>query len=312
MANSSDSLGNTPDTPDLPSVDNQMGLAALAYRVGTHASFKAAMVQELASPQNALRSLARAGTDDPTMALVDAWAAALDVLAFYQERIANEGYLRTATEPRSIQELGRAVGYELNPGIAAETYLAFTLDDSPGAPEKVTIDAGTKVQSVPGPGEQALIFETVEKIEARPEWNALKPQTSEAQSINSGLTTLVLKGSNLQLQPGDGVLIADELADELNESIAEFRVLETVVPDRASDRTSISWNLKHGLRTTIGVPRVWAFRQRAFLFGHNAPDWQALPQAVKMTSGLLGEYFDGRELEAPTRQIQIDPIVDFY
>ena len=45
------------------------------------------------------------------IALLDAWATVGDVLTFYQERIANEGYLRTATERRSVLELARLVGY---------------------------------------------------------------------------------------------------------------------------------------------------------------------------------------------------------
>ena len=39
------------------------------------------------------------------MALIDACACVADVLTFYQERIANEGFLRTATERRSVLEL---------------------------------------------------------------------------------------------------------------------------------------------------------------------------------------------------------------
>jgi hypothetical protein len=88
--------------------------------------------------------------------LLDAGATIADVLTFYQERFANEFYLRTATERRSILELGRLIGYELRPGVAASTYLVFTLEDSPGDPEKATkqttIEAGTKVQSIPAPG----------------------------------------------------------------------------------------------------------------------------------------------------------------
>ena len=40
-------------------------------------------------------------------------------------------------------------------------------------PAAVTLPVGLRVQSVPGPGEQPQTFETVEEIEARPEWNAL-------------------------------------------------------------------------------------------------------------------------------------------
>jgi len=96
-------------------VDNRPGLPAVAYRVGTHASFRAHLLAALsaggAPPAGApagwtppLRALS-ARTDDFTVALLDAWAAVGDVLTFYQERIANESWLRTATERRSVLEL---------------------------------------------------------------------------------------------------------------------------------------------------------------------------------------------------------------
>ena len=45
-----------------------------------------------------LVALTTRAADDPAIALLDAWATVGDVLTFYQERIANEGFLRTATE----------------------------------------------------------------------------------------------------------------------------------------------------------------------------------------------------------------------
>jgi len=271
----------------LPSVSNQPGLSALAYRVRTHTRFKAAMVEELAR-QEPLQRLARAGDDDPSLAMMDAWATALDVLAFYQERIANEGYLRTAAEQRSVQELGRAVGYELNPGVAAETYLAFTVDEGPGAPEKVTIDMGTKVQSVPGPGEQTQVFETVEKIEARPEWNAMRPLLVEAANIFP--RHVYLRGISTQLQPGDAVLIVgDEREqhpkDDSDKERWDFRILKTITPDPGKNWTRITWEDdlgKSSIKPAEKNVRVFAFRQRAALFGHNAPDPNLI--AASMTS----------------------------
>ncbi len=164
------------------SIKNRPGLFALVYRIGTHGSFKTTM-QSALSGLPALRALSTRENDDPAMALLDAWAAVLDVLSFYQERIANEGYLRTATERHSILEMARHLSYELMPGVAAGTYLAFTIEEASGAfgqtpgagtaaqsttaqSPPVTIDAGTKVQSVPGQDELPQIFETVEKIEA--------------------------------------------------------------------------------------------------------------------------------------------------
>ena len=104
--------------------------------------------------------------DDFTIGLIDAFACSADVLTFYQERIANESYLRTAVERVSLQEMGKLVGYRLRPGVAAETWLAFALDTPPappsnlapepgnfvtGVPASLTLEVGLKVQSVPGP-----------------------------------------------------------------------------------------------------------------------------------------------------------------
>ncbi len=69
------------------SVENLPGLSALAYRVGTHGRFKESMVAAL-SGQPALQGLTTREDDDPAIALIDGWATVLDVLSFYQERIA--------------------------------------------------------------------------------------------------------------------------------------------------------------------------------------------------------------------------------
>ena len=58
-----------------------------------------------------------------------------DVLTFYQERIANESYLRTATE-RALAA-GPGPAHRLRARARAwrrRTYLAFTLEEAPGAP----------------------------------------------------------------------------------------------------------------------------------------------------------------------------------
>src|SRR5712691_3834686 len=94
-----------------------------------------------------LQGLTTRDQSDPAIAMLAAWATVADVLTFYQERIANEGYLRTATERRSLLELARLVGYVLRPGVAASVFLAYTLEKGPN----VTILPGNRAQSVPDP-----------------------------------------------------------------------------------------------------------------------------------------------------------------
>jgi hypothetical protein len=166
---------------------NRPGLGAIHYRAGTHSTFYEAMIRRLTVPFDgnakdaySLHALTTREPDDPAIALLDAWACAADVLTFYQERIANESYLRTALERRSLLELGHLVGYTLKPGVAASVHLAYTLDE--GA--KTIIPVGTKAQSIPGANEQPQMFETSEEIEARGEWNALRPRMRRPQNIN--------------------------------------------------------------------------------------------------------------------------------
>lgn len=264
---------------------NSPGLNAIAYRIGTHSLFKQNLLAEMStSRQAALDGLKTRDDDDFSIALADAFAVMADVLTFYQERIANESFLRTAAERRSVLELARLVGYELSPGVAADTYLAFTLEDAPGAPRQTTIQAGNKVQSVPGPGEKPQTFETIESIEARPEWNALKAQLNELRIPKAGAKHVYLKGTSTNLKPGDALLfIEPEWGSENITERWDLRKVKEVFPDSEAGRTLVKWDEGLGSvhTTPADNPKVYALRQQAALFGHNAPDIRTLPKDVK-------------------------------
>lgn len=277
------------------SVENLPGLAALAYRVGTHGSFKATMQADLSS-DGPLRDLTTREDDDPSIALLDGWAAVLDVLSFYQERIANEGFLRTAIERRSILEMARSIGYELRPGVAAGTYLAFTMETATGSPASVQVPVGTKAQSTPAQDEKPQIFETVEQIEARGAWNELKPKIRQFIAPALGKKTLYLKGTATNLKAGDALLIiGDERVKDSGSENWDFRRVSSVetvaLTDADSSYTVVTLNEGFGsfvphVEPAKQNPKVYALRQRASLFGYNAPDWRAMPESLK--AGYLG------------------------
>lgn len=195
------------DSPaDTTAIANPPGLSAIAYRIGTHPSVLRRLLTKLpleavedgTQPiHHPLAALTTRSSDDPAIAVLDAWAAVVDILTFYQERIANESFLRTATERRSILELARLIGYELSPGVAASAFLAFSTDTASGAPASVVIPAGTRVQSIPGQNQQAQTFETSADITARLEWNSLRPRLLRPQQ-------LVVNGKDLYLLGGGG------------------------------------------------------------------------------------------------------------
>ncbi|MBN2118641.1 MAG: putative baseplate assembly protein [Anaerolineales bacterium] len=238
-----DNCGCCEPEPTPSPIYNRPGLPALSYRSGIYATFFRRMLSRLGTltlpdgdhgGTRPLTSLTTRSSDDPAIALLDASAVVADVLTFYQERIANEGFIRTSTERRSILEMARAIGYELNPGVAASTYLAFTLEDAPGAPESAEIPAGTKVQSIPPQGQLPQPFETSKTILARPEWNALLPRQTHPQQVTTTSQKLYLQGTATGLKKGDRLLIdsggSQKLARILNLEVqmAQKRTLVTL------------------------------------------------------------------------------------
>ena len=77
-------------------VENRPALSAIAYRIGTYASFRESMLEEIVRTPE-LAPLTTRRDDDYTVTILDLWAAVADVLTFYQERYANEAFLRTVT-----------------------------------------------------------------------------------------------------------------------------------------------------------------------------------------------------------------------
>jgi len=263
---------------------NRPGLDELAYRVGTHASFLETMLARLPNLGIArkdldiplpefddplaliypLQGLTTRAPDDPSIALLDAWATVADVLTFYQERIANEGYLRTATERRSILELARLVGYALRPGVAASVFLAYTLEKD----HDVTILPGNRAQSVPNPGELPQSFETAEPLEARFIWNTLQPRLTAPQFITLlpgaeivssppssppggentiSVDTVYFQGTATKLKQGDPLLFifhdsSTETLSPPGEPDNEFAFVRVanVTPQAAQNRTAVT------------------------------------------------------------------------
>jgi photosystem II stability/assembly factor-like uncharacterized protein len=265
---------------------NRPGLPTLAYRIGDWASFRDRLLANLPRYANnitnnaPLAKLTTRAVDDPAIAILDAWAVVADVLTFYQERIANEGFIETATELRSVLELARAIGYELDPGVAASTHLAFTVDDAPGSLGMATVPAGTQIVSIPGEDELPQTFETSAEIIARVQWNRLKPRPTRPQEVNSNTRTLYLQGINTQLQAGDRILLIDNIPQE---NVWYLLTLATVETNAGMGYTQITWEqqLPSQISSPLQNPQVFAFRQRVALFGYNAPKWQDMPNEIK-------------------------------
>ena len=293
--------GIAAETPQ--GIYNRGGLSAIAYRIGRYPQFRASLQAELSSSAfPALSALRTRDQDDFTIGLIDAFACSADVLTFYQERIANESWLRTAVERVSLQEMSKLVGYRLRPGVAAETWLAFALDTPPappatlapepgnfvsGIPATLTLDVGTKVQSVPGPGEKPQTFELVETLaDARAAWNAMTPWLGESHLPARNEREAWLAGVATNLKPGDALLfVGDEFFANDKSDIWDFRRLTAVKPDQPNNRTRVEWARGLGASDPFSnppaQPRVFAMRKRSAVFGNNAPIWRSMDSGFR-------------------------------
>jgi hypothetical protein len=63
---------------------------------------------------------------DAAVMLAEVMAAAGDELAYYQDRVAREAYLETATQRRSLRRLARLVDYRIHDGLGASTWIDVT------------------------------------------------------------------------------------------------------------------------------------------------------------------------------------------
>ncbi|MCR9143972.1 MAG: hypothetical protein NXI24_17125 [bacterium] len=268
----------------VPERANRPGLSQIKYRIGTHSTFLGRMIarapgQKVDTDSQPLQALTTRDRDDASLAFLDAWATALDVLSFYQERIANEGFIRTADERRSVQELARSIGYELKPGVASGVFLAFQVDEGENAPEAVNVTRGTQALSIPGQDQLPQTFETSSDFLAKGEWNAFHARLRENQSIAADTTELYLDGVGTGLQSGDLILIVGDEREEAATSEAySIRVLNRIVANTDEGHTLVGWDEKLDAANVPARPRVFAFRQRASLFGANAPEWLSLTQ----------------------------------
>jgi hypothetical protein len=285
---------------------NRPGLTALTYRAGTYATFFETMVARLSNLAldvpvddgsgaiahlRPLQNLTTRELSDPSIALLDAWSIVADVLTFYQERIANEGYLETAIERRSVLELARLIGYRLRPGISASGYLALTVANG----FEGDIPAGARAQSVPAAGQSPQYFETSDTLTARDTWNAMKPRLTRPQIITPPppvasevvnhlgtnadvLDTMFLSGVTTSLKPGDALLIT--FGDDDREQFLRFA--EAVDLEAADSRTRIT--LQEDLET-ISIPDAI---QRFIDDASNAfPGSDLAAQAAELLQGLI-------------------------
>jgi hypothetical protein len=227
--------------------------------------------------------------DDPAIALIDAFAGSLHILAWNTARLSDDGALPRTEDRDALTDLTRLVGYEPRPALAATTTLAFTLDDLPTSPKRARIPKGTKVASVPAQDEKPQIFETDAEVDARADWNQLKPVLTPApQAIGATTGSITIVGVATLAKTGDLVLVDVPASSQW----LCARIANVVRhPDKQAVQTRI--DLVSGtLLTLLSLPAgsldncVVILGQRAAAFGATAPDLELMSEAVRTTQAV--------------------------
>ncbi|MEJ2547946.1 MAG: putative baseplate assembly protein, partial [Gemmatimonadota bacterium] len=275
-----------PSAPATPlEVWNRPSLSAIDYRIGTFGSFRQAMHTRIARHPE-LAALTNRNSDDYGITTLELWAAVADVLTFYQERYANEVFLRTARFKDSVARVAALIDYRPRPGVAARTLVAFTVEQG----KSITVPPGQKIQSVPRNGDKPQTFETVEGLEAHAALNEQRVfgVPVDINPLASGRATSPLhrlNGPQIADRLGTGdtvVLFVDGATDSIEEKkidgfdVVDDRVILRGTRPLEGSRPGGLFVMMSGSSTHVTNPwgtntKVFKYRRTFRLFGYNAP-----------------------------------------
>lgn len=98
---------------------------------------------------------------DVGIVLIELLSHGLDVLSYYNEKVANEVYLSTALERENVVRICNLIGYTLNPSIPSQVRQLFEITPQE---EDLVIRRGTKLKTENTTVEESIIFELTEDL----------------------------------------------------------------------------------------------------------------------------------------------------
>jgi hypothetical protein len=189
---------------------NQPGRSQISYRADDYdfTGVRRALLRPL--PGEQAIGAWRPPPGDLGLQVLEWWAYLADVLAFYNERIANESYLGTATRPDTVANLVALLGYRPAPGIAATGNVA-ALRSAAHPDEPLVIPVGLALSSVATPGVPAQTFE----VDAAASFTGsssvpvtLPPDTALQVGADGSPQSVLLAGRVSGIAAGDQLVLA--------------------------------------------------------------------------------------------------------
>jgi hypothetical protein len=184
----------SPGEPDLP--------VTIDYLAKDYASFRQALLDFI--PTRLLAWTERSEADIGMM-LLELFAYTADQLSYMQDRVANEAFLNTATQRRSVAGHLALIGYQMDEGAAAYTWLQFQVNSDVPLPA----NPGLRVTNQPRRDDEPIIvFETLGPATLRVDHNQMSLYTWGNQHccLPSGSLSAILNDQYDQLATGDYLL----------------------------------------------------------------------------------------------------------
>jgi hypothetical protein len=235
---------------------NPAGLSTLAYRVGDYAAFREALLRPLPLPGEVALTAWRPGAQgDLAVQAVEWWAYLADVLTFYNQRAANQAYLRTADLDESVNRLIQVLGYRPRPGIGARgTVAALT-----SGPVPTTLPAGFPVASKPAPGQDPQVFELDAETVLQP-GGAVAAAAAPGPVLSGpdagGVSSVLLRGVVNTVKAGDSLLLlrSDWPGTANAYALASVQSVQTETAPDGKKNTRVTMTLDRTLRTSAASP----------------------------------------------------------
>jgi hypothetical protein len=278
-------------------ISNPPGRDRINYRVGDYTSFRHALLR--ARPgETELKNWRPGASGDLAVQMIEWWAYLADILTFYNERIANQDYLRTADLPESVKRLILLLGYRPRPGIGATGTLAALLS----APKPITLPQGFQVQSKPGPGKTPQIFElNADTLVQPPDVVAADPVPSSALLGPPNNNSVLLQGTVSTVKTGDELLLLhngwvgtdSNFAVVTVQSVSQekdphgknnTRVVFTASPNLPANAAAADYSLMRSTQTA----HLWPFSgSKATVITNRRADLESITRQIKVGDPVL-------------------------
>ena len=189
-------------------LDIAAGLDVLPRQIGGFPEFRRAMLAEIRR-HDALKDWHARNEDDLGVMVLEMWAYVCDVLAFYDEAIANESYLRTADLRASLRKLTGLLGYIPRPAVAASVILTALAEGR----QALTLKKGTAFRSEGFDGQSPQVFELDKQTTIHPLNNQWKLNPQRPDSLGTGKASggahnyILINRENTKLKKKDILLV---------------------------------------------------------------------------------------------------------